>query len=72
MSLTRHIGRRFTLWWSAVCILLVPLPAAAQFHTTINGAMPALPGDPDKEDTSPMVCRDPQKQSGSRLPGPRV
>jgi len=71
-SLSVKKKRRSTLW-GAVCVLLLPLPALAQVHTTIVPVLPALPqeekgpGDPDA-----IYCRPPQKQTDSRLLGPKV
>jgi hypothetical protein len=64
--------RRSTLW-GAVCIFACFGPAAAQLHTTLNPALPSLgdvekdPGDPDA-----TYCRPPQRQTDSRLLGPKV
>lgn len=64
--------RRSTLW-GAVCILLLPLPATAQISTTVSPALPSL-GEVDKDPHDPdaTYCRPPQKQTDSRLLGPRV
>ena len=69
---TRHMLRRSTLW-GAVCILLLPLPALAQLHTTISPALPSL-GEVDKDPNDPdaTYCRPPQAQTDSRLLGPKV
>jgi hypothetical protein len=49
------------------------LPAWAQLQTTIVPSLPALPDDPQvSRDTSPMVCRPPQRLSDTRLLGPAV
>ena len=69
---TRPMLRRFTLW-GAVCILLFPRPALAQLHTTISPALPSL-GDVEKDPNDPdaTYCRPPQRQTDSRLLGPKV
>ena len=64
--------RRSTLW-GAVCILLLPWPALALLHTTISPALPSL-GDVEKDPNDPdaTYCRPPQRQTDSRLLGPKV
>jgi hypothetical protein len=74
MPSNRHRQRRSTLW-GAVCVLLLPLVARAQPLATVvkpNLSLPASTEDTARQDTSPMVCREPQRQSDSRLLGPRV
>jgi hypothetical protein len=74
MPANRHRRRRSTVW-GAVCILLLSLPGQAQPLATVvkpNLSLPTLAEDATRQDASPMVCREPQKQSDSRLLGPRV
>ncbi len=52
-------------------VALLATPALAQLQTVVKPVLPDLPAEPDA-DTSPMVCREPQLQTDSRLPGPRV
>ena len=67
---TRHMLRRSTLW-GAVCVLLGGMPAAAQLNAII--APPTLPdAEKDPNDPDATYCRAPQKQTDSRLLGPRV
>lgn len=57
----------------AAALLLVSMPAMAQVQTTVAPSSPTLPAvekSPDDPDTT--YCRPPQKQSDSRLLGPRV
>jgi hypothetical protein len=47
-------------------------PALAQLQTVIKPTLPDLGGNDAATDSSPLVCRPPQPQSDSRLPGPKV
>jgi hypothetical protein len=69
MSAPRHS----IAWFGAVCLLVLASPAAAQLQTTVVPTLPSLPADASPaQDDSPMVCRAPQQQTDSRLPGPKV
>jgi hypothetical protein len=73
MSLSWYIQRRPTLLWGAVMFLLLPAPAWAQLQTTVVPTLPGLPQvEKDASDPDATYCRPPQRQSDSRLPGPRV
>jgi hypothetical protein len=66
-------GRRFTLLWGAVLFLLLPVPVWAQLQTTVVPTLPSLPQvEKDASDPDATYCRPPQRQSDSRLLGPRV
>jgi hypothetical protein len=53
--------------------LVQPLPALAQLSTSVSPVLPSLAlQDKDPHDPDASYCRPPQKQSDSRLPGPRV
>jgi hypothetical protein len=74
MPANRHMLRRSTVW-SAVCVLLLPQTALAQPQVTVVKPVISLPDQPQddvRQDAGPMVCRDGQKQSDSRLIGPKV
>ena len=63
--------RRSTLW-GAVCIWLLPVPAPAQEEHAVIAA-PVIPdAQKDPNDPDATTCRPPQKQTDSRLLGPRV
>lgn len=59
--------------WGAVCFLLNAMPALAQLHTTLDPSLPSL-GEVEKDPHDPdaTYCRPPQKQTDSRLLGPKV
>jgi len=63
---------------SAACCLCSAALAQSQSKplvTILRPTMPELPLDPKNaqaQDTSPQVCRPPQPQTDSRLPGPTV
>ena len=72
MLASRHMLRRSILW-GAVCVLALAAPARAQVQTTLSPAMPTLaPVEKSPDDPDFIYCRPPQKQSDSRLMGPRV
>jgi len=51
----------------------ISLPAWAQLQTTIVPTLPALPDDGQTpQDDSPVICREPQLLTNTRLLGPRV
>ncbi len=57
----------------ALALLLLSSPAFAQVQTTLQPAAPALPQvDKSPDDPDATFCRPPQKQTDSRLLGPRV
>jgi hypothetical protein len=73
MPLSCHVRRRPTLCWGAVCLLVLASPALAQLSTSVSPVLPSLAQqDKDPRDPDASYCRPPQKQSDSRLPGPRV
>jgi hypothetical protein len=59
--------------WGAAFVLLLPLPATAQLSTTVSPVLPSL-GEVEKDahDPDAIYCRPPQKQTDSRLLGPKV
>ncbi len=65
-------ARRSTLWGAAF-FLLVPLPALAQLSATVSSALSSQ-GEVDKDPHDPdaIYCRPAQKQTDSRLLGPKV
>ena len=68
----RQNWRRSTLW-GAVCFLVLPITAQAQAQTTPAPATPAQPQvEKSPDDPDATYCRPPQKQTDSRLLGPRV
>jgi len=71
MALALHKLRRSTLW-GAVCVLLQAMPAWAQLHATLDP--PPSVGEVEKDPSDPdaTFCRPPQKQTDSRLLGPKV
>jgi hypothetical protein len=73
MFLSWHIRRRPTLLWGAAMLLLLPVQASAQLQTTVVPTLPSLAEqDKDPHDPDATYCRPPQRQSDSRLLGPRV
>ena len=73
MSLLTQMQRRSLFLGGAVCLLVLPSPALAQLSTSVTPVLPSLaPQDKDPHDPDASYCRPPQKQSDSRLPGPRV
>jgi hypothetical protein len=57
----------------ALALLLLSVPALAQVQTTLTPAAPGLPQvEKSPDDPDANYCRPPQKQSDSRLPGPKV
>jgi hypothetical protein len=61
------------LLWGAAVLFLLPSPALAQLSTTVIPTLPSLADqDKDPHDPDATYCRPPQRQSDSRLPGPRV
>ena len=70
MPVFRHMRRRFTAMWGAVC-LLAAQPALAQLETKVVPGLPSL-GQDDVQDGGPITCRPPQPQTDSRLMGPKV
>jgi hypothetical protein len=72
MAASGHMLRRSTLW-GAVCILMAAAPAWAQVQTTLTPSVPNLPqAEKSPDDPDATYCRPPQKQTDSRLLGPRV
>ncbi len=73
MPLSWYMQRRPTFLWGAVCLLVLPSPALAQLSTSVTPVLLSLAQqDKDPHDPDASYCRPPQKQSDSRLPGPRV
>jgi hypothetical protein len=59
--------------WGAVCILTLVAPAIAQLQTTLTPAPPSLPQvEKSPDDPDATYCLPPQRQTDSRLLGPRV
>jgi hypothetical protein len=63
---------RRSTWWGAVCFLVLAAPALAQVQTTLTPATPALQVEKSPDDPDATYCRPPQRQSDSRLLGPKV
>ena len=64
--------RRSTLW-GAVCVLTLSTPALAQVQTTLTPTLPGLPQvEKSPDDPDATYCRPPQRQTDSRLLGPKV
>ena len=70
MALSGKMLRR-SLLGGAVCLLL-GAPALAQLQTTIVPTLPSFQQEKDPADAEAVYCRPPQKQTDSRLLGPRV
>ena len=68
------LGKAWRLtFFSAAVLFLVPSLALAQLQTTVTPTLPSLAEqDKDPHDPDATYCRPPQRQSDSRLPGPRV
>ncbi|HEX4026667.1 MAG TPA: hypothetical protein VHX18_03540 [Rhizomicrobium sp.] len=66
-------GRQGQAYVLAVALLLLSAPALAQVQTTLTPAPPNLPQvEKSPDDPDSTYCRPPQKQSDSRLLGPKV
>ncbi len=67
------VRRHLAILWGAACIFALPSAVLAQLHTTLDPNLPALPQvEKDPGDPDATYCRPPQRQSDSRLLGPRV
>ena len=70
MLASGHMLRRSTVW-GAVCIWVFAGPCLAQVQTSVAPTLPAMP-QAEKDDPDATYCRPPQRQSDSRLLGPKV
>jgi hypothetical protein len=70
MVLSHQMLRR-SLLGGAVCVLATA-PALAQLQTTVVPTLPSIQADKDPADPDSLYCRPPQRQTDTRLLGPRV